>query len=101
MVVDVGSGLSRVSPVHDGYILKKGITKNNLAGEAITKWMHRSIQVQRRSLYSTDSGQGKGTVVRPHYSITKEAKPEGVTVCASQLLWCSRECAGVATDLGT
>eukprot|EP00656_Telonema_subtile_P000534 TRINITY_DN10245_c0_g1_i1.p1 TRINITY_DN10245_c0_g1~~TRINITY_DN10245_c0_g1_i1.p1 ORF type:complete len:408 (-),score=125.39 TRINITY_DN10245_c0_g1_i1:86-1309(-) len=67
LVVDVGSGLSRVSPVHDGYILKKGITKNNLAGEAITKWMHRSIQ-------------GKGTVVRPHYSITKEAKPEGVTV---------------------
>merc|ERR1712166_1183464 len=35
LVVDVGSSLSRVSPVHDGYILKKGITKNSLAGDAI------------------------------------------------------------------
>ena len=32
--------------VHDGYILKKGITKNSLAGDAITKWMHRSIAVR-------------------------------------------------------
>lgn len=45
LVVDIGSGLTRVSPVHDGYILKKGITKNNLAGEAISQWMHRCITV--------------------------------------------------------
>ena len=45
LVVDIGSGLSRVSPVHDGYILKKGITKNTLAGEAISQWMHRCVTV--------------------------------------------------------
>ena len=50
LVVDIGSGLTRVSPVHDGYILKKGITKNNLAGEAISQWMHRCITVTHTSL---------------------------------------------------
>jgi len=64
LVVDVGSGLSRITPVHDGYVLKKGITKNNLAGEAISKWMHRCIT-------------GKGTAVRPHHSLVKEAKAPG------------------------
>eukprot|EP00658_Telonema_sp_P-2_P077292 TRINITY_DN6956_c0_g1_i3.p1 TRINITY_DN6956_c0_g1~~TRINITY_DN6956_c0_g1_i3.p1 ORF type:complete len:355 (-),score=83.28 TRINITY_DN6956_c0_g1_i3:478-1542(-) len=76
LVVDVGAGLSRVSPVHDGYILKKGITKNTLAGEAVSKWMYRCITE-------------KGINVRPHYTIEKkETKPgsgEGVTITDRQL----------------
>merc|ERR1712166_1113302 len=73
LVVDVGSSLSRVSPVHDGYILKKGITKNSLAGDATTKWMHRSIAA-------------KGTAVRPHYSIEKKETKDGINVSNRMLL---------------
>lgn len=73
LVVDVGSSLSRVSPVHDGYILKKGITKNSLAGDAITKWMHRSIAA-------------KGSHVRPHYSIDKKETKDGIEVSNRTLL---------------
>jgi len=36
LVLDCGGSCSRVSPVHDGYILKKGVIKNKLAGE-VTK----------------------------------------------------------------
>lgn len=73
LVVDIGSGLTRVSPVHDGYILKKGITKNNLAGEAISQWMHRCIT-------------GKGTQVRPHYSIEKSEVKPGEMKCLPRVL---------------
>merc|ERR1719231_1774092 len=73
LVVDIGSGLTRVSPVHDGYILKKGITKNNLAGDAITKWMHRCLTAN-------------GTVIKPHSAIhKKDSREGGLTVTDSDV----------------
>merc|ERR1712153_57992 len=47
--------------------------KNSLAGDAITKWMHRSIAA-------------KGTAVRPHYSIEKKETKDGINVSNRMLL---------------
>lgn len=56
LVLDLGGSCSRVSPVHDGYILKKGVIKNKLAGDALTEYMGRTIQ-------------SRGSVVKPHYTM--------------------------------
>jgi len=62
LVVDCGGAVTRVSPVHDGYILKKGVIKNGLGGDALTGYLTRTLA-------------SKQVTVKPHYQLTKKAVP--------------------------
>jgi len=64
LVLDCGGSISRVSPVHDGYILKKGVIKNGLGGEALTQYLTRQLQQ-------------KQVVVKPHYLLEKKERAGG------------------------
>jgi len=59
LVVDCGGGTTKVSPVHDGYILKKGVVSNKLGGDALTSYLTRQLTEQRK------------VTIKPHYMIEK------------------------------
>jgi len=63
LVLDSGGGVTAAVPVHDGYVLSKGIVKSSLAGNMLT------------DIYSKVLLEAK-TSIQPSYSITKkEIKP--------------------------
>ena len=59
LIIDIGASTLSVTPVHDGHILKKGVTKSNLAGNFLSS--------QVRSMFAAN--QPNPIVVTPHYLI--------------------------------
>jgi len=60
LVLDVGGGVTKASPVHDGYILKKGVIKNKLGGDALTEYLSRQLADKHK------------VQIKPHYMLEKK-----------------------------
>lgn len=59
LIIDIGASTVSVTPVHDGHILKKGVTKSNLAGNFLSS--------QVRSMFAAN--QPNPITITPHYMI--------------------------------
>ncbi|KAH9778575.1 actin-related protein 4 [Citrus sinensis] len=63
LVVDCGGGSTTVAPVHDGYVLQKGVTTSPIGGEFLTNCLMKSLE-------------SKGITIKPRYSFKrKENRP--------------------------
>ncbi|KAG0454321.1 hypothetical protein HPP92_025625 [Vanilla planifolia] len=63
LVVDSGGGSTTVAPVHDGYVLQKGVVTSPIGGEFLTECMMKSLE-------------SKGITLKPRYSFKrKETRP--------------------------
>ncbi|XP_030535458.1 actin-related protein 4 [Rhodamnia argentea] len=63
LVVDCGGGSTTVAPVHDGYVLQKGVATSPIGGEFLTDCLLKSLE-------------SKGIKIRPRYSFKrKEVRP--------------------------
>ncbi|KAG0453218.1 hypothetical protein HPP92_025882 [Vanilla planifolia] len=63
LVVDSGGGSTTVAPVHDGYVLHKGVVTSPIGGEFLTECMMKSLE-------------SKGITLKPRYSFKrKENRP--------------------------
>ncbi|KAK8917001.1 Actin-related protein 4 [Platanthera zijinensis] len=63
LVVDSGGGSTTVAPVHDGYVLQKGVATSPIGGEFLTECMAKSLE-------------SKGIILKPRYSFKrKEVRP--------------------------
>lgn len=63
LVVDCGGGSTTVAPVHDGYVLQKGVTTSPIGGEFLTNCLMKSLE-------------SKGITIKPRYSFKrKEIRP--------------------------
>lgn len=63
LVVDCGGGSTTVAPVHDGYVLQKGVTTSPIGGEFLTYCLMKSLE-------------SKGITIKPRYSFKrKEIRP--------------------------
>ena len=64
LVVDIGASQMVVTPIHDGMILKKGVTRSNLAGNFLSS--------QTRNILATNDPNP--IVITPHY-LVKSKQP--------------------------
>ena len=64
LVLDIGAELTSITPVHDGYALKKGITRSLLAGDKLSD----------EFLFQFTN---KGQSVLPRYSVKRKVLPGG------------------------
>ena len=62
LVIDIGASTMSITPVHDGMVLKKGVTRSNLAGNFI------SLQVRN----ALASNQPQPIVITPHYLLNSK-----------------------------
>lgn len=59
LVVDSGGGSTTVAPVHDGYVLQKGVSTSPIGGEFLTECMMKSLE-------------SKGIILKPRYSFKRK-----------------------------
>jgi actin-related protein 4 len=59
LIIDIGASTMSVTPVHDGHILKKGVTKSNLAGNFLSS--------QVRNMFAAN--QPNPITITPHYMV--------------------------------
>ncbi|KAH9722604.1 actin-related protein 4 [Citrus sinensis] len=91
LVVDCGGGSTTVAPVHDGYVLQKGVTTSPIGGEFLTNCLMKSLE-------------SKGITIKPRYSFKrKENRPGEFQLCGDSG-WCC-DCGGssntgFAVDVG-
>ncbi|ORY03885.1 Actin/actin-like protein [Basidiobolus meristosporus CBS 931.73] len=64
LVLDSGGGMTSAVPVYDGYVLKKGILKQNIGGEFISDQILHDFKAN------------KGVEINPHYLINKKSPVE-------------------------
>ena len=64
LVVDSGYQLTTVTPVHDGYVLQKGIAKSGVAGKYLTEVFYSVLK-------------NDGVDVKPRYSFRRKAVSPG------------------------
>ncbi|XP_006440935.2 actin-related protein 4 [Citrus clementina] len=50
LVVDCGGGSTTVAPVHDGYVLQKGVTTSPIGGEILTNCLMKSLESKESEL---------------------------------------------------
>jgi len=60
LVLDSGGGVTTAVPVHDGYVLTKGIVKSYLAGDELTNQLQKSLEM--KGIYRN---------IKPKYSFTR------------------------------
>ncbi len=61
LVIDLGHAMASVTPVYDGFVLKRGLQKQSFAGAALDGQLEMILR------------QG-GTEITPHYSVTRRAR---------------------------
>ncbi|KAK9130424.1 hypothetical protein Sjap_010911 [Stephania japonica] len=63
LVVDSGGGSTTLAPVHDGYVLQKGVSTSPIGGEVLTDCLMKSLE-------------SKGITIKPRYAFKrKEIRP--------------------------
>ncbi|KAK9100258.1 hypothetical protein Scep_023688 [Stephania cephalantha] len=63
LVVDSGGGSTTLAPVHDGYVLQKGVSTSPIGGEVLTDCLMKSLE-------------SKGIMIKPRYAFKrKEIRP--------------------------
>ncbi|KAJ3415775.1 Actin-like 6A [Chytridiales sp. JEL 0842] len=75
LVVESGGDMTSVVPVHDGFVLKKGICKQQLAGNDV-------------SAYAEATLKSLGVDIVPHYKVTRKTAVDAGSPSAAVLAEC-------------
>jgi hypothetical protein len=67
VVLDSGGGSTSATPVHEGYVLQKGLVRSPMSGEKITEYLLSVLEA-------------KGEKIRPAYSLSKKVGKDGTVL---------------------